>query len=53
MVECVELHVGGVRVDPLGWMPLLLASLDFTNLGIIINTNRFTLGTIYKNQGSA
>ena len=51
MVEFFELHVGSHRVNPLGWLPLFLASLDFTNPGIIINTNGFTLGTICKDRG--
>jgi hypothetical protein len=48
VVECFELHAGGLRVDPPSWLPLLCASIDVpTGLGAVISTDRFTLGTIF------
>jgi hypothetical protein len=53
VVECFELHAEGLGVNPLGWIPMLCASLNvLIELGIVINTNRFALGTICEMRGS-
>jgi hypothetical protein len=54
VVECFELHVGGLGVNPLGRLPPLRAPLDVpTELGVVINVNRCMLGTIYEMWESA
>jgi hypothetical protein len=54
VVECFELHAGGLKFDPPGCLPLLHASLNVsTRSDAIINANNFTLGTISKMWGSA
>lgn len=54
MVECFEILVRGLRLDPPGRLPVLRAFLNVpTWLGAVINVVRFTLGTIHETWGSA
>ena len=51
MVRFFELE-GDLKVDPLSWLPLLCSLPNIpTRSSTIINTNGFTLGTIYEMWG--
>jgi hypothetical protein len=53
VVQCFELHAEDLGADHPSWIPFLPASLNVpTRSGIIINANRFTLGSICEMQGS-
>lgn len=52
MVECIELHAGGLGLDPLGSLPVLCASLDVpAGSGAIISDDEFTLSNICEMKG--
>jgi len=49
VVKCFGYLVLGINRHPPIWLPLSEALLNFpTRLGIVINVNEFTLGTIHE-----
>ena len=49
MIECVEIHASGFKVDGPSPQPLLCALLDVPiGLGLVIRDDRFVLGTIHE-----
>jgi hypothetical protein len=53
VLECFEIRAGGLRIDCLGWLPLLCVSFDVpTGSGAVISIDGFALGTICEMWGS-